>query len=329
MSDLFVGKRVLITGGLGFIGSNLASALVNRDAKVMLLDSLLPEYGAVLENIADFERMVKLNISDLRDPHSLRYLVQNNDYIFCLAGQVSHIDSMASPMTDLAINCQSQLSLLECCRYYNPDARIVFTSTRQVYGKPEYLPVDEKHPKVPVDINGINKLAAESYYELYARVYGLKTINLRLTNTYGPRMDLRSGRKGFLNTFLGKVLREETIQIFGDGEQRRDFNYVDDVVDALIRASQLETMEGGAFNLAHPRPCSINTIVSTLKSLLDLHVDYVPFPKEIKAIDIGDYYGSSAQFEELSGWKPSTELPTGLQNTIEFFRDKPQLFEAQ
>ncbi|MDP7039250.1 MAG: NAD-dependent epimerase/dehydratase family protein [Myxococcota bacterium] len=326
MSEFLSDKRVLITGGVGFIGSNLAERLVLQGAKVTLLDSMLPEYGAVLGNIEAFRNKVDVNFSDLRDAHSLKHLVQEHDYIFCLAGQVSHIDSMTDPLTDLAINCASQLNLLEACRHNNPNARLIFTSTRQLYGKPQYLPVDEKHPKVPVDINGINKLAAESYYYLYAQVHGLKTISLRLTNTYGPRMDLRSGRKGFLNTFLARVLRGEKIQLFGDGEQKRDLNYVDDVVDALLSAAQGEDLKGQAYNLAHPTPYSLKEIVEHLQQCADFEVEYIPFPEEKKAIDIGDYYGDAGLFQQRCGWQPKVDLEAGLNKTIDFFRAHTDLY---
>ena len=325
MTNVFAGKRVLVTGGLGFIGSNLGERLVNLGAQVVLLDSMLPEYGAVLTNISGFRDKLDVNFSDLRDSHSLKYLVQEHDFIFCLAGQVSHLDSMTDPLTDLAINCESQLNLLEACRHNNPDARLIFTSTRQLYGKPQYLPVDEKHPKVPVDINGINKLAAESYYYLYAQVHGLKTMSLRLTNTYGPRMDLRSGRKGFLNTFIAQVLRGEKIQLFGDGEQKRDLNYVDDVTDALLLAAEGEDLSGQAYNLAHPKPHSLKEIVEVLQEYADFEVEYVPFPEEKKAIDIGDYYGDGGLFQQRCGWQPKVDLATGLSQTLEFFRAHPEL----
>ena len=239
MSEFYRGKRVLITGGAGFIGSNLAIRLVDLGARVQIVDSMLPAYGADLANIEPIRGKVRLNFSDIRDRHSLGYVIKDEDLIFSLAGQVSHMDSMQDPMTDLEINCRSQLSLLECCRHGNPDVKIVFASTRQIYGRPEYVPVDERHPLNPVDVNGINKLAAEMYYTLYHDVYSIPTVSLRLTNTYGPRMDLKSAGKGFVGVFVRMALAGETIRIFGDGTQRRDFNYVDDVVQALLVSAGL------------------------------------------------------------------------------------------
>lgn len=315
----FERARVLITGGLGFIGSNLARSLLARGAEVTLLDAMIPSYGARLFNIAGIEERVRVNISDIRDPHSLDRLVQGQDFIFCLAGQMSHVDSMRQPFNDLDINCRGQLHILESCRRLNPEARLILSSTRQVYGRPRYLPVDEAHPIEPVDINGIHKWAAEQYCELYARVHGLSTIVLRLTNTYGPRMDLMSPDKGFAAIFVRRALLGEKIQIYGSGEQRRDFNYVSDVVDALERAA-LSPLRGRTFNLAHHQPHSLREFVSLLQSQLKFPFESVPFPEERQAIDIGDYYGSYSAFQEATGWRPEVDLATGLRETVNFYK---------
>jgi nucleoside-diphosphate-sugar epimerase len=263
---------------------------------------------------------VAVNFSDVRDPHSLRYLVQGQDVIFSLAGQVSHSESMRDPLTDLEINCRSQLSLLECCRQGNPDVTIVFASTRQLYGRPQYLPVDERHPLVPVDVNGVHKLAAERYYTLYHEVYGTRAVCLRLTNTYGPRMDLASRTKGFAGIFIRKALAGETIQIYGTGEQRRDFNYVSDVVEALVLAGERREAYGGVFNLGHPRPHSLIEFVQILTRFAPTDYEIVPFPEEAQRIDIGDYYGDFSKFRELSGWSPEVDLAAGLERTVEYYR---------
>ncbi|MCB0335434.1 MAG: NAD-dependent epimerase/dehydratase family protein [Bdellovibrionales bacterium] len=319
MSSHFANKKVLITGGIGFIGSNLAIELVNQGAEVTLVDSMIPLYGAKLFNVEPIKDQVHINFSDIRDSHSLGFLVQNKDYIFSLAGQLSHIDSMTDPFTDLEINCSSQLSLLECCRHNKVNPKIVFASTRQLYGKPQYLPVDEKHPLQPVDVNGINNLAAEQYYTLYHQVYGMRTVSLRLTNTYGPRMDVNSTSKGFLGVFMRLVLDGKDLKLFGDGQQRRDFNYVDDVVSALLIAAEQDSIDGGVFNLSHPVPYSLQTVVEYLQEIAPINYEIVPFPEDRKKIDIGDYFGSSALFEEKTGWKPTIDLREGLQKTYEFF----------
>ncbi|MCP3980522.1 MAG: NAD-dependent epimerase/dehydratase family protein [bacterium] len=321
MRDTYRGRKVLITGGIGFIGSNLALRLVDLGAEVLLVDSMLPAYGANLNNIAPVRDRVRVNFSDVRDRHSLGYLVQGQDLIFSLAGQVSHSESMRDPMTDLEINCRSQLSLLECCREGNPDARVVFASTRQLYGRPRYLPVDEQHPLEPVDVNGINNLAAEMYYTLYHQVHGMPTVSLRLTNTYGPRMDLKSRNKGFVGIFVALALAGRKISIFGSGEQKRDFNYVDDVVEALLVAGERPEVLGRVFNLGHERPYSLLEFVDILRGLVPFEHEIVPFPADAAAIDIGDYYGDYRSFEEATGWKPRIDLADGLARTIRHYRD--------
>ena len=321
MSEFYRDRRVLITGGLGFIGSNLAIRLVGLGARVHLVDSMLPDYGADLHNIEPVRDRVRVNFSDIRDAHSLSYIVQGEDVIFSLAGQVSHIASMQDPLTDLEINCRSQLSLLECCRRHNPDVKIVFASTRQLYGRPEYLPVDEDHPRRPVDVNGVNKLAAEMYYTLYHQVYGMQTVSLRLTNTYGPRMDLASDLKGFVGIFIRKALRGERIRVFGDGTQRRDFNYVDDVVDALLLAAEPPGLDGQVFNLGHPTPHSLLEFVELLGKHAEFDFELVPFPPEAARIDIGDYFGEAARFRAARGWDPTVSLADGLERTVRFYRE--------
>jgi len=321
MNEFYKGKKVLVTGGIGFIGSNLALGLVELGSEVLLVDSMLPAYGATLRNIEPVRERVTVNFSDVRDPHSLGYLVQGQDLIFSLAGQVSHTESMLDPMTDLEINCRSQLSLLECCRQGNAGAKVVFASTRQLYGRPQYLPVDEGHPRVPVDVNGINKLAAEMYYTLYHQVHGIDTVSLRLTNTYGPRMDLGSNRKGFAGIFIRKALEGEKVQIYGTGEQRRDFNHVDDVVRALLVAGESETVHGEVFNLGHPQPKSLLEFVQILQEFADFDYELVPFPPEAESIDIGDYYGDFTLFHKATGWSPEIDLKAGLETTLLYYRE--------
>jgi nucleoside-diphosphate-sugar epimerase len=320
VTEFYRGKRVLVTGGLGFIGSNLSLRLVELGADVMIVDSMLPDYGATLANIEPVRDRVHVNYSDVRDSHSLRYVVREKDLIFSLAGQISHSESMRDPITDLEINCLSQLSLLECCRSDNQEAKIVFASTRQLYGRPQYLPVDEVHPLAPVDVNGINKLAAERYYTLYHDVHGLATVSLRLTNTYGPRMQIASDKKGFVGVFIRKALLGETIQVYGTGEQKRDFNYVSDVVEALLLAGESEAVNGQVFNLGHPEPRSLLELVKAMKGLAEFEVELVPFPPEAAVIDIGDYYGDFRNFHEATGWRPAVDLDEGLAETFRFFR---------
>jgi UDP-glucose 4-epimerase len=320
MADAYAGRRVLITGGLGFIGSNLAIALVERGAEVTLVDAMLPAYGAQLFNVEPVRQRVRINFSDVRDSVGLRHLVRDQHFVFNLAGQASHLRSMDDPLTDLTINCQSQLSLLACCRAVNPDVRLILASTRQVYGRPERLPVDETHPTVPVDINGVHKLAAESYYRLYHELYGLRVAILRLTNTYGPRMDVRSADKGFVGVFLRRALTGETVLVYGDGTQRRDFNHVDDVVDALLRIGTCDAAIGHVFNLGDPRPRSLDEFARLLQRLTDCRYERVPFPPDQLAIDIGDYWGDFRKLQSVTGWEPHIDLEVGLGATVAYLR---------
>ena len=319
-STHFVNKRILITGGLGFIGSNLARRLVQMGGDVTLVDSLIPEYGGNLYNIRGIENQVRVNISDVRDEHSMRYLVQGQDYLFNLAGQTSHMDSMVDPFTDLAINSQAQLSILEACRHYNPDIKIVFASTRQIYGKPKYLPVDECHPIRPVDVNGINKTGGEWYHILYNNVYGIRTCVLRLTNTYGPRMRIKDARQTFLGIWIRRVLEGEPIEVWG-GQQLRDFNYVDDCVDAFLLAAVKEETNGMTYNLGASPPISLKDLAQLLIGL-NGRGNYIvrDFPEERKKIDIGDYYSDFSKFSVAVGWAPRIDLREGLAKTLDYYR---------
>ena len=315
-------KRVLITGGLGFIGSNLAHRLVASRARITLVDSLIPQYGGNLYNIKGLEDCVELNVADERDRNAIDYLVQDKDFIFNLAGQVSHSDSMTDPMTDLEINCKSQLSILEACRHNNPEVRIVFAGTRQQYGKPEYLPVDETHPQRPVDVNGINKVSGESYHLLYNHVYGIRTVSLRLTNTYGPRQLMKHNRQGFVYWFIRQAIEGKELQIFGDGKQLRDFTYVDDVVDALLVAGGSEEAYGKVFNLGGERPYSLLEFTEILlEECDDASFKIVPFPPDKKLIDIGDFYADYTLIKDTLGWSPAVELKEGLKRTVDYYRE--------
>jgi len=316
----FEDAKILITGGLGFIGSNLAKRLVELGADVLLVDSLIPEYGGNFYNISGFEDKVKVNISDVRDPHSMRYLVQGQDFLFNLAGQTSHMDSMADPFTDMEINCHAQLSILEACRHHNPGIKIVYASTRQIYGKPDYLPVDESHPLRPVDVNGINKMAGEWYHILYNNVYGIRSCVLRLTNTIGPHMRIKDARQTFLGIWIRLLLEGRFFEVWG-GEQLRDFICVDDCVDAMLLAAVSEKGKGQVFNLGGD--CKIN-----LKDLAEMLIDvngsgeYVikTFPKDRKKIDIGDYYSDYTLIRKTLGWEPRVPLKEELSRIIEFYR---------
>jgi UDP-glucose 4-epimerase len=319
--DFYRGRRVMITGGLGFIGSNLAHRLVSIGADVLLVDSLIPDYGGNLFNIAGIEDKVTVNVADVRQASTMNYLVQGRDVIFNLAGQVSHIDSMRDPHTDLDINCRSQLTILEACRHHNPDTKVVFASTRQIYGKPDELPVTERQLVRPTDVNGINKAAGEYYHLVYNNVFGVRACGLRLTNVYGPRQLLRHNRQGFIGWFVRLILENKQIQIFGDGSQIRDFVYVDDAVEAFLAAGATDAVNGEALNVGGEEHITHRELVKMLIEIAGLgSYTFVEWPAEKKAIDIGSFYADSSLFKQRSGWRPEVSLRDGFARTFDFYR---------
>ena len=321
------GKKILITGGLGFIGSNLARRLVHFDNTVTVVDSLIPEYGGNLRNLHDLRDKIVVNLSDVRDPFSINELIKDQDYLFNLAGQTSHLDSMNDPFTDLDINAKAQLSILEACRKNNPNIRIVFASTRQIYGKPQYLPVDEKHPLNPIDVNGVNKIAGEQYHLLYNQAHGIRSSVLRLTNTYGPRMRIKDARQTFLGIWIRNLLEGKPIHVYGDGQQRRDYNYVDDLLDALVLASTENKAIGKVFNLGAPDPMSLKETAEIMCSEIGLASwNLVPFPEDRKAIDVGDFTCDYSSFGSAFGWKPKIKFADGIKRSFEYFKNEIEYY---
>jgi UDP-glucose 4-epimerase len=318
----YEGARVLVTGGLGFIGSHLSKRLVELGADVTIVDSLIPEYGGNPYNIREIADRVHVNYSDIRDPWSIRYLVRSQDYIFNLAGQVSHLDSMQDPETDLDINCKSQLSLLEALRENNHEARIVFAASRQQYGRPQSLPVTEDHPLVPVDVNGINLVAGENYHLLYHDVYGIRATSLRLTNTYGPHLLMKHGRQGFITVFIRLALEGKPITVFGDGSQLRDFTYVSDAADAFLAAGVTESTSGHALNVGGDEPVPLLEVARLCQELADAGgtVEMALWPEERKKIDIGSIYVDHSRLTTETGWEPTVGLRDGLAATFDFYR---------
>lgn len=320
LRPVYAGRNVLITGGLGFIGSNLARALVRLGARVSIVDSLVPEYGGNRHNLAGLAGRVKVHIADVRDWPRLPSLIEGQDYLFNLAGQTSHMDSMTDPQTDLDINCRAQLAILEACRLHNPRLRIVFASTRQIYGKPDYLPVDEKHPLRPVDVNGINKIAGESFHLLYSRVHGIAATALRLTNTIGPRMRIKDARQTFVGVWIRRLVEGEPFEVWG-GEQLRDFTYVDDAVEAFLLAAARPEAVGEVFNLGGPPRVTLQQLAELLVAVNRGGVFVVrEFPADRKKIDIGDYYADDRLIARKLGWRPRTDLRTALARTVAFYR---------
>ncbi len=321
LESKYKNKNALITGGLGFIGSNLAHRLVNLGAKVTIVDSLIWAYGGNIFNVEDIKDRIKINIGDIRDRYSINHLVKGQDFLFNMAGQVSHIDSMKDPFTDLEINVTSQVSILESCRQYNPEIKIIYPSSRQIYGKPQYLPVDEKHPVYPTDVNGININAGEWYHILYNNVYGIRAASLRMTNVYGPRQLMKHNRQGFIGWFVRQAIEGNKIQIYGDGAQKRDLNFIDDVCEALLLAGADEKADGQIYNLGSTEIISLKDLAALLIKIAGRgSFELIPWPNEKKKIDIGDYYGDFSKIKKELGWEPATPLKDGLKMTVDYYK---------
>lgn len=319
-SEHFHGARVLITGGLGFVGSNLAHHLVAAGADVLVVDWLKAGYGGNLFNVAPIRDRLRIEIADVCDAPTMAHLVEGQDFVFNLAAQVSHVGSMDDPHADLEANVRGPLVLLEACRQRNRGATVVFTGTRQVYGRPQYVPVDERHPTCPIDVNGVNKLAGELYHRVYHQACGLQTVALRLTNTYGPRMHVRDARQTFLGWWVRQLLKGQALQIFGDGMQVRDFNFVDDVVEALLLAASTRAAIGQSFNLGG-EPISLGALARELIKLNGSgHSELVPFPRSRERIEIGDFHADTGAIRGQLGWQPRTNLREGLERTLRFYR---------
>ena len=317
----FVDKRCLVTGGLGFIGSNLALTLAAAGAAVSVVDALIPSHGGNPHNVAGAAAPIELVIGDIADAARTGPLLRDADYVFNLAGQISHLDSMEDPLTDFDLNARAHLAFLETLRAVGSKAVVVYSSTRQLYGRPRYLPVDEEHPVQAVDVNGISQYAGEQFHLLYARVYGLRACSLRLTNVYGPRIRISPSRQGVLGVFLRRVLDDQTITVYGDGAQVRDFLYVDDVVEALLRAVLTEDAVGAVFNVGHHETLSLRATAETMTRVAGSgRVELVPWPRERAAIDIGDFVSDFGAARRVLGWQPRTAFEDGMRRTIAFFR---------
>jgi UDP-glucose 4-epimerase len=315
------GAKVMVTGGLGFIGSNLARRLVGVGAEVVVVDSLLPNAGANCANLKDIEDKLTICIADVRNAEKMAALMQGCNVVFNLAGTVSHLDSMTDPLPDMGANVHAPIVLLEACRRCAPGARVVFASTRQIYGRPISCPVDENHPIRPVDVNGIHKVAAESYHTLYHQVYGMQTVSLRLTNTYGPRMRIKDGRQTFLGIWVRRVLEGSAFEVWG-GQQKRDLTYVDDAVEAFLIAGVNPGAQGRVFNIGGGPPVTLIALADSLVAASQTgRYEIMEFPAERLRIDIGDYFADDRLFRELTNWSPSVSLQEGLVRTLDYFRN--------
>lgn len=319
--NYYSGKRVMVSGGLGFLGSNLIDALVTMNSRVLIVDALLEPYGGNLFNVEHIREKVDIDFSDIRDCEAMTGLVKGQDIIFNLAAQVSHIDSMKDPMEDYQINIRGNLSILEACRRANPDVKIVYAGTRGQYGKLDSLPISENRERKPLDIYGVHKDTGERYHFIYSQLYGLRSTSLRINNTYGPRHQMKHGKYGILNWFIRLALDDQTIRVYGDGSQLRDYNYVDDVTAAFLIAGAEESVNGEAFNLGSGTPVEFLSMVKLIIKLAGSgKFELVPWTNERKRIEVGDYLADFTKIEKSAGWKPCVKIEEGLAVTIDYYR---------
>ena len=319
--SFYQNKKVAITGGLGFLGSNLAIELVRLGAEVRLIDPMFPLYGGNLFNIEEIKDRVEVHLKDIRDEEAMRILVRDQDVIFHIGNQTSHIDSMTDPFLDVDINCRGNLVFLEACRHQNSDVKIVYAGTRAQYGRLESVPVSENHRMNPTDIYGVNKHAGEQYHHIYHQVYGLRTVSLRINNTFGPRHQMKHSKYGILNWMIRLAMDGETIPIFGEGDQLRDFNYVDDVTRAFLLAGSNPKTDGEAYNLGSGNPISFSKI---MEKVIDIagsgEIQFIPWPDDRKRIETGDYVADFSKIRAELGWNPEVSFEEGMEKTIAFYR---------
>lgn len=316
------GKNVLITGGLGFIGSNIAHKCAGLNAKVTIYDACLDPYGWNFANIKEIKDKVEFIKGDIRDFNLFKKHIKNKDIIFDCAAQISHTISIKRPFLDIDINCKGPMTILECARKFNDKVKIVYAGTRGQIGRLKYKPADENHPTEPTDINGINKLAAEKYYLFYNRVYGFKTVSIRVNNTYGIRSQMKHGDYSIVNWFIRKALLNEPIIIHGDGTQTRDFNYVEDVADAMVLAAHKEKANGEIFMLGSGKETRFIDMVNLIIKFTNYgqKIRRIPRPKDRQSIEIGNFFASYRKIKKFLGWHPKTKLEDGLKKTIDFYK---------
>jgi UDP-glucose 4-epimerase len=318
--DAFQGRHALVTGGLGFIGSNLVHALTALDCRVTVIDSLAPEQGGNRFNLKGIEDSVDLRVEDIRDEEAVAAAVRGQDFVFNLAASVSHLDSLDAPFHDVDVNVRGTLVVLEAIRRFSPEAHVVYAGTRSEYGLIQTVPVSEEHPLLPTEVNSANKAAGDLYHFAYHIAHGLPTVSLRLTNTYGPRMLTAHWRQGFINWFVRLAVEGGTFRLYGDGSQVRDLVYVDDVVKALLLAAVTPQATGQALNVGSGKPVSLLEIATELIDIAGKgEIEYVPFPEDAKRIEIGDYVADTTKIERVLDWEPAVSLREGLERSVRYF----------
>lgn len=318
----FKGKSVLVTGGMGFIGSNLAISLVEAGARVTILDSMIPDYGGNEYNLKPIKDEVRVNFCDIRDENAVNYLVRGQDYVFHLAGQVCHLMSLTNPFPDISINITGTAIVMEALRKYNPEAIVVYTGTRGQYGSAVSFPVNEEAPTNPKGIYEISNLTAEKIIKVYNDVHKIRSVLLRLSNIYGPRSQMKHSRFGVANWFVRLAMDNDEIQLFGDGSILRDFCYVDDTVEAILRSAVTQSAYGEIFNVGSDIPVSFKELVETIIDVAKRGSwKFAEFSPERKAQEPGDFYSDITKIEKLVGWRPTTTLSEGVKKTIDYYED--------
>ena len=326
-AEKFHKTNILVTGGLGFIGSTLSLRLVEYGAHVTLLDAMIPGHGGNLFNIEPIKDKVKINFSDVRDENSLNHIVKDKDYIFHLAGQNDHVLSLSNPFPDIDINIKGSAILLEACKKYNKNVKIVYTGTRGEYGRAVKLPVNEEAPINPKGIYELSNLTAQKLFKIYHDNHDVRSVTLRLTNIYGERAQMRHNRFGVANWFIRQAIDNETIRIFGDGSILRDFLYVDDTVDAIIMCALCPEAYGEVFNVGHNHPCGFLELAKTIIAFAQSgRWEFAPFSPERAAQEPGDFYSDISKIKKVVGWKPQTDLKSGLAKTITYYQKYKDMY---
>lgn len=322
----FEGKEVLVTGGLGFVGSNLAAKLVDCGAHVLLMDAMIPGLGGNLFNVEPIRDQVVVNFSDIRDEHSMNYVIRGKDFIFHLAGQNDHVLSLTDPYSDIDINIKGSVVLLEACRKFNPEARLVYTGTRGEYGSVAKLPASEDAPINPKGLYELSSLTSQKIFKIYHDNHGISSVTLRLTNIYGERAQMLHSRFGVANWFIRQAIDGETIRVFGDGQILRDFLYVQDCVDAILMAASSEQAYGEVLNVGDDKASSFLELAKVaIEEAGSGDWEFAPFTQERAAQEPGDFYSDISKIRRIVGWEPTTSLRAGVKQTVDFYRhNKPQ-----
>lgn len=317
----FKNKKVMVTGGLGFAGSNLAIRLVELGADVLVVDNMLPRQGGNLFNIEPVKDRIKVNISDIRNETSMNHLIRGMEYVFHMAGQVNHVESVKNPLKDLSINVEGTLVIMEALRMHNPEARVIFTGTRGEYGSSLKLPVAENHAINPIGIYAITNFAAERIVLTYHNLHHIRSVCLRITNTYGPRHQMVHDEYGVFNWFIKKAMDNEVIPLFGDGRILRDYLYIDDLTESLIKVALNDSAYGEVYNIGSGIPLSF---VNLAKKIIEIagsgKVEYTDFTTERKALEPGDYYADITKIRDMTGWQPEVSLEEGIKRTIDYYK---------